>query len=197
MGRTGAGRQVACRAVPVCPHSGAMMSRPRHRALLAAAVLLGGCSVERAPQGRPVGAIAASGDSVATAEVTAALKLYYARVTARRWHALARSFWPRVTISAIRGGVETSPIELMIKRAAGMKDCPVSMAAEMLRANVQAYGPLADAWVTYRVRCGVRRDSVTTHYGIDAFHLLRHGGEWRISSLSYTHEIPGAPLNRP
>ena len=56
---------------------------------------------------------------------------------------------------------------------------------------------LADAWVTYRAHCGVTRDSVTTHYGIDAIHLVRHRGEWRISGLTFTHEVPGAPLGRP
>jgi hypothetical protein len=88
-------------------------------------------------------------------------------------------------------------VEDAIRQAASMKDCPVSFAAEITRANVVTYGPLADAWVTYRVTCGVSRDSVTTHYGIDAIHLMKHAGEWRIAGLTFTHEIPGLPLGRP
>ncbi|MGA2383004.1 MAG: hypothetical protein ABSG61_06165 [Gemmatimonadales bacterium] len=187
------------------------MLRARFRSLVALAVLLGACSVERAPSGRPGSAAAAAGDSVVSAEVYAALRLYYARLTARDWKVLAQSFWPRATITAILGAVagpagsgrgapghvETITIEEAIRQAALMKDCPARFVAELTRANVVTYGPLADAWATYRVTCGVARDSVTTHYGIDAIHLMRHAGEWRIAGLTFTHEIPGAPLGRP
>ncbi len=188
-----------------------MMLRLRHPWLIAAAVL-GACSVERAPAGRPGGA-APVADSAVSADVDAALRLYYARMTARDWKVMAQSFWPRATITAImapRGGggggggdgraegrVETITVEEAIRQATAMKDCPASFAAELTRANVVTYGPLADAWVTYRVTCGVSRDSVTTHYGIDAIHLMRQGGEWRIAGLTFTHELPGAPLGRP
>lgn len=185
-----------------------MMLRLRHARLIAVAALLGACSIERAPAGRPGGAAPPS-DSLASADVYAALRLYYARMTARDWKVLAQSFWPRAAITAIMGGtpgakgpaaterVETITVEEAIRQAAGMKDCPVRFAAEITRANVVTYGPLADAWVTYRVTCGVSRDSVTTHYGIDAIHLMQHAGEWRITGLTFTHELPGAPLGRP
>ncbi len=183
-----------------------MMLRPRITPLVLLVVLLGACSVERAASGRPEGPAATAADSAASAEVYAALRLYYARVTARDWKVLALSFWPRVTVTTIRNGlpgapeageVETSPIEALVQRAAAMNDCPAGMSAEMIRATVVTYGPLADAWVTYRAHCGVTRDSVTTHYGIDAIHLMKHQGEWRIAGLTFTHEIPGAPLGRP
>jgi len=176
--------------------------------LIPAAALLGACSVERAASGRP-GAAAPPADSAVSADVYAALRLYYARMTARDWKVMAESFWPRATITAIMpapgarsgsgplGRVETITVEEAIRQAASMKDCPLSFTAEITRANVVTYGPLADAWVTYRVICGVARDSVTTHFGIDAIHLMKHAGEWRIAGLTFTHEIPGAPLGRP
>jgi hypothetical protein len=175
-----------------------------------AAIMLGACTIEHAPSGRPGGpAAAAAADSVVSAEVYGALRLYYTRLTARDWKLVAQSFWPHAVITAImgappgtadaadKGHVETIAIEEAIKQAAAMKDCPASYSAELTRANVLTYGPLADAWVTYRVRCGATRDSVTTHFGIDAVHFVRHGGEWRITSLTFTHEIAGAPLGRP
>jgi len=188
-----------------------MVLHVRLRALVGVAALLGACSIERAPSGRPGGAVAAPADSVASAEVYAALRLYYARLTARDWKVLALSFWPRATITAIMGAVplsagsgvlepghvETITVEEAIRQAVVMKECSTSFAAELTRANVVTYGPLADAWVTYRVHCGVTRDSVTTHYGIDAVHLMRHAGEWRIAGLTFTHELPGTPLSRP
>lgn len=177
---------------------------------LAALVLAGACSIERAPAGRPGAAIVLPADSTASPEVYAALRLYYARVTARDWRALAASFWPRASITAImgadggtpaepaeRGQVQTIGIEQAIRRAAAMHDCPISHSTEMLRANVQVYGPLADAWVVYEYRCGVTRDSSTTHLGVDAFHLMKHGREWRIAGLTFTHELADAPLSRP
>ena len=188
-----------------------MVLPARLRALVAVSVLLGACSIEHAPSGRPGGAVPATADSAASADVYAAVRLYYARLTARDWKVLALSFWPRATITAIMGAVpssgasgprepghvETITIEEAIRQAVVMKECPASFAAELTRATVLNYGPLADAWVTYRVHCGVTRDSVTTHYGIDAIHLMRHAGEWRIANLTFTHEIAGAPLNRP
>jgi hypothetical protein len=186
--------------------------RARIPALIAAAVLAGAaCSIERAPAGRPGGAAPPPADSAVSSDVYVALRLYYARLTARDWKVLALSFWPRATITAIMGAapgagasgaaaaghVETISVEEAIRQAALMRDCPSSFAATLTRANVVTYGPLADAWVTYRVTCGVTRDSVTIHYGIDAIHLMRHGGEWRIAGLTFTHEIPGIPLGRP
>lgn len=62
--------------------------------------------------------------------------------------------------------------------------------------NVVTYGPLADAWVTYRARFGATRDSALTHHGVDAFHLMKLGGEWRIAGLTFTNETPERPLVR-
>ena len=183
------------------------MLRLHHILLAVAAAAPLACSFERAPAGRPGGA-APPADSAVSSDVYAALRLYYARMTARDWKVLAQSFWPRATITAIMGApgapafdprarVQTITVEDAIRQATAMKDCPASFAAELIRANVVTYGPLADAWVTYRVTCGVARDSVATHYGIDAIHLMKHAGEWRIAGLTFTHEIPGLPLGRP
>ena len=164
------------------------------------------CRIEHAPLGRPGEPVAASAsDSVASAEVYAALRLFYARLTSRDWKVLAESFWPRATITTIMRPtadsaerVHTIAIEEFVVLASrhGIRDCPVSFSDEMARANVVTYGPLADAWVTYRARCGVTRDSTATHYGMDAFHLMKHRGEWRVAGLTFTMEIPDQPLSR-
>ncbi len=178
------------------------MALPLRRVCLAVLTLLVlvSCRVARAPSGRPGGAAAAS-DSAASAAVLASLRQYYTRMTARQWGLLQQCFWPRASITTVRQrssagaeAVETATIEEAIKRAPHMKTCPIDPSDEIARATVVTYGPLADAWVTYRWRCGVTRDSVMTHYGIDAFHLVQHHGEWRITSLTYTGEVPGQPL---
>jgi len=171
---------------------------------LAGALSAGACRIERAPSGRP-GAAAAAADSAASAEVYAALRLYYARLTARDWRVLAQSFWPRATITTIMreagapaDSVSVYPIEEFVALAIkhGIPDCPASFSDEIARANVVTYGPLADAWVTYRAHCGVTHDSVTIHYGMDAFHLMKLGGEWRVAGLTFTMETPDQPLAR-
>jgi hypothetical protein len=201
-------RQAACPAPGVQPHSGVMtVLRSRARlALLAlpAALLLAACRVERADAGRPGGAVAAPpADSAATAQVLAALRLYYARLSGRELRVLSRSFWPRATITSLMGtpsdttaAVRTLTIEELAGRGRAAPECRASFSDEMAHASVATYGPLAQAWVTYRARCGVTRDSVATHYGVDAFLLLRHQGEWRISGLALARELPDQPLAR-
>jgi hypothetical protein len=172
--------------------------RPARLAALSL-VVLASCRVERAASGRPGSVVAA--DTLASAEVVAALRQYYARLTAREWRLLGECFWPRASITTVthrsNGAAEelqTVSVEEAIKRAPAMKDCPLSFSDEIARATVATYGPLADAWVTYRAKCGVARDSVTTHYGIDAFHLMKHDGMWRIASLTFTSEVARQPL---
>ncbi len=173
--------------------------------LVGALAIAAGCRIEHAPAGRPGGALAATPpESLATAEVTAAVKLFYRQLTARDWTGLMRSFWPRATVTVIMrplgGGpeaVHVIPIEELVAQSRARPMCPVSIDDRMVRAAVTTYGPLADAWVTFRLGCGVRRGkgtAVMTHYGIDAFHLLRHGGEWRIAALTYQAELPDEPL---
>jgi len=164
------------------------------------------CRVERAAFGRPGAAPAATAtDSVSSAEVYAALRLFYARLTSKDWKVLAQSFWPRATITTIMrpaadsaDSVYVVTIEDFVVRAMkhGIRDCPASFSDEIARANVVTYGPLADAWVTYRARCGVTRDSTAIHYGMDAFHLMKHHGEWRVAGLTFTMETPDQPLAR-
>jgi hypothetical protein len=174
--------------------------------VLALATLTGvaACRVEHAASGRPVGAVVGlppAADSAASAEISSALRLYYARLSRRDVKVLSRSFWPGATVAIIMRTrtdsterVRAVPIEDLANRGRAAKDCPVSFSDEMGSATIVAYGPLAEAWVTYRARCGVTRDSAVTHYGVDAFLLMRHHGRWRIASLAFTHELRSQPL---
>ncbi len=181
------------------------MTAPAPRAWLSLLALpgviaLGACHFERAAAGRPGGAVAAP-DTVATAQVIAALKQYYERLNRRDLKVLSRSFWPSATLTSIMpvphagDAVQTFSIEeLSATRRRVAPECRVSFSNEMLHVAVTTYGPLAQAWATYRFRCGLRRDSTATHYGVDAFLLMRYRGEWRISGLALTREVPELPL---
>jgi hypothetical protein len=54
----------------------------------------------------------------------------------------------------------------------------------MVSSEIMLRGNLAQAWVSYRARFGDPGD-VTEWEGIDAFTLIRHEGQWKISSLAY------------
>jgi hypothetical protein len=166
---------------------------------LAAALALCACRIERAPAGRPGGGYAVEPDSVATAEVYAALRAYYATLTSRDWKLLGSHFLPRGTISDLPAApgdsavrARTVGIEEFVARAG--RAHAVGFSDEPLRASIVTYGSLADAWVTYRARVRVTTDSTVTRFGIDAFHLMRLGGRWRIASLAFQNEVPGQPI---
>ncbi len=172
-----------------------------NRALIAFALTLAlaSCRLERAPSGRPGGGFAVEPDSLTNAEVYAALRGYYAALTARNWRQLGGYFLPHGTITDLRRvpgedapRPRTLAVEEFVARAG--KARVYSFADEPLHASIVTYGPLADAWVTYRARIGVTRDSVVTRFGIDAFHLLKLGGRWRIAGLAFQNEIPGLPI---
>jgi hypothetical protein len=178
---------------------------------LAAALVLAACRVETAASGRPPGPPTAAdslarveADSTLRAGVEGALRLYYARFSARDWRAFHRSFWPGATITTRwtppgerRERVWSQTVEEFVRRAPEGPGRMAVFSERMLHAHVTAYGDLANAWAVYEGRWGETRDSVRTVRGIDAFTLVRDDGEWRITSLAFTPEQPGRPLEVP
>jgi len=166
---------------------------------LLAATALGSCRIERAPSGRPGGGYAPEPDSLANVEVYNAIRGYYAALTSRDWRLVGTYFWPRATVTTIRVSpgdtverVHTLSIEEFVAGAGRVRAAVFS--DEPVRASIVTYGDLADAWVTYRARVGATPDSVVAHHGIDAFHLMRREGRWRIAGLAFQNEVPGRPI---
>lgn len=175
------------------------MNRTRLASGLALALTLASCRIERAPAGRPGGGFAPEPDSVATAEVYAVLRGYYGALTSRDWRLMATHFWPRATLTSVvpeegdtAGVLRTLTIEEFVAGAGRVR--AEVFAAEIANASIVTYGDLADAWVTCRARVGAAAESVVTRHGIDAVHLLRREGRWRIVSLASQGEAPGRPL---
>ena len=52
---------------------------------------------------------------------------------------------------------------------------------------VHVSGDLATVWAEYQVR----RDTVVTHCGFDAFHLARRDGRWKLLNISDTYQQTG------
>lgn len=179
--------------------------------MLAATLVLAACRIEKAASGRPPGPPTAAdslarveADSTLRAGVEGALRLYYARFSARDWRAFRRSFSPGATITTRwtppgerRERVWSQTVEEFVRRAPEGPGRMAVFGERMLHAHVTAYGDLASAWVVYEGRWGETRDSVRVIRGIDAFTLLRDGAEWRITALAFTPEQPGRPLEVP
>ncbi|MFI5208688.1 MAG: nuclear transport factor 2 family protein [Gemmatimonadales bacterium] len=174
-------------------------------------VLVLACRIEHSSTGRPAGTtsdadslLGAEQDSSVRADVEAALRTYYQRLSARDWRAVRASFWAGGTITTRwtppgerqpRVWVQTAD-EFVRREPEGPGRMAV-FSERMVHSHVTGYGDLADAWVIYEGRSGRTRDSLKTTRGIAAFHLYRDGDEWRIVSLAFTAEQPSRPLVAP
>lgn len=180
----------------------------RTASCLVALLVLAACRIERAASGRPPGTRTAvdslnlvERDSATREEVRLALHGYYDRFSRRDWRAYAAMFWDQATITTrwTRPGeraerVVVQTIDEFVRaapagpgRLAVFSEQPVSM-------DIHGYGDLAQAWVVYRARFGTTSDSVAVHHGVDAFHLMKHDGAWRITGLTFINESPDRPL---
>jgi len=184
----------------------------RVRPLLVSVIVVAtACRIEKAASGRPPGPpteadslARVEADSSLRAGVDGALRLYYARFSARDWRAFRRSFWPGATITTRwtppgerQARVWMQPVEDFVRRAPEGPGRMAVFSERMLHAHITGYGDLANAWVVYEGRWGLTRDSVRTIRGIDAFTLYRDDGAWRITALAFTPEQPGSPLEPP
>ena len=166
------------------------------------------CRIEHANSGRPAGTpseadslLGAEQDSSVRADVEAVLRTYYQRFSARDWRAMRASFWSGGTITTRwtppgerheRVWVQTA--DEFAKRAPEGPGRMAVFSERMVHAHVTGYGDLAQAWVIYEGRWGRTREEVKTTRGIDAFHLYREGGEWKIVSLTFITEQASRPL---
>lgn len=178
------------------------------RAVSAVVLVVLACRIERAPSGRPTGPATAADtlaqveqDSVAGAQVEAVVRRYYARLAARDWRAVRENFWPGATITTraapgdgIGPRVAVLSVDEFLRQAMNGRDrLPASVFLE--HRHVNAYEEIADAWVIWRAlavrpRAGPQR-------GLDAFHLVERGGQWRIVSVLTARETPQHPLLAP
>lgn len=66
---------------------------------------------------------------------------------------------------------------------------PEPLVERMWAPEVRINGDLASLWAPY----DFHRGEQFSHCGVDAFHLVRTEGGWRIASLSYTAQQQGCP----
>lgn len=130
------------------------------------------------------------------------LNAYYSDLSDRSWDTFPDHFWPGATITTVwmpPGAAEPEVLtqtaeEFAVRGPVGpgsreiFEERPVSM-------EVQVRDGLAMAWVRYEARFGDPGD-ITEWQGTDAFTLLRHDGEWRITALAYAADQEETPEQR-
>lgn len=97
-----------------------------------------------------------------------------------------RTFSARENAGAIRYGSRTRAQERETKVTGTIAERGFDM-------QVRVSGPLATVWVPY----DLYRNGQWSHCGVDAFTLLKVGGQWRIASLVWSVEQPPACFKHP
>jgi hypothetical protein len=130
-------------------------------------------------------------DGAAEAEVFQALESYYAALSSRDWPLFEEHFWPGATLTTVwvpQGEdverVVATTVPSFVAQAPEGPDSREVFEERLMSADITVEGVLAQAWVRYSARFGDPGD-ISEWEGRDAFTLLRHAGEWKITSLAY------------
>lgn len=127
-------------------------------------------------------------------DVRSFLEAYYTALSDRDWRRFEEHFWPGAMMATV-WQPPGEPVERVV--ATSIPDF-VAMAPQgpgsreifeerLVTADLTISGDLAQAWVRYAARFGDPGD-IAEWEGTDAFTLLRHDGQWRITSLAYVPE---------
>jgi len=125
-------------------------------------------------------------------EVRITLESYYDAFSARDWPRFETHFWDGATMTTVwmppgesaERVVATSIPEFVAQAPMGPGSREI-FEERLVSARIVVEGDdLAQAQVNYHARFGDPGE-VMEWEGVDAFTLLKYGGEWRISSLAY------------
>ncbi len=144
--------------------------------------------------GPPAESPASQSDGASTsseAEIRHFLESYYDVFSARDWPRFAEHFWPGATMNTIWtpsgetvARVVATTIPEFVSQAPEGPGSREIFEERLVSTKIRVEGGLAQAWTEYDARFG-DPGNVFEWEGVDAFTLLRHQGEWRISTLVY------------
>lgn len=155
------------------------------KTIVVAAVTLLSAAGCTAPAEEPESRNPAEGD------VRSVIESYYAAFSDRDWDRFAAHFWPGATLTTVwmpegaeRESVVATTVPDFVAQAPegpGSREIFEERASAM---EIRVEAGLAQVWARYDARFGDPGE-VMEWEGLDAFTLIRHGGEWRITSLAY------------
>lgn len=144
----------------------------------------------------PSSATDTAAPATAELEVREVLDRHYRTFSARDWDSFRSNFWPGAMMTAIwTPAGRTAPevvgtsIPDFIAQAPEGPGSREIFEESLISVKITEEAGLAQAWARYRARFGDPGD-ITEWEGYDAFTLLKHEGEWKITSLSYAAD-PG------
>ena len=130
----------------------------------------------------------------AMSAIDAMIYSYYNTMSDRNWEAYREFFWDDATLTTIwqkpgetEPSVHVSTIGEFISGTAEGPDSQPVFEEKPVGINIQIRGDLAVAWVSYEAMFGTE-DNLMEWSGTDIFTLIRHKGEWKISSLAYASD---------
>lgn len=131
------------------------------------------------------------GTSPEIQEVRSAVESYYEAFSDRDWERFAEHFWPGAVLTTIWAppgaeseAVVATTIPDFVAQAPEGPGSREIFEERPTRIEVRVEAGLAQVWAGYRARFGDPGE-VMEWEGVDAFTLLRHEGEWRITSIAY------------
>lgn len=132
--------------------------------------------------------------SLAEQELHTFLESYYQTMSDRNWEAYRDYFWDKATITTVwqaeGDSIETvliSTIDEFIEKTPEGPDSQPVFEEKMVEADIDVRSDLTQAWVTYEAKFGTE-DNLMEWKGMDLFSLMKHQGEWRIVSLTFSAE---------
>ncbi|MBT8221349.1 MAG: nuclear transport factor 2 family protein [Bacteroidia bacterium] len=150
-------------------------------------LMLTACQSDKTDSTSGINWVAADKDQISEMIAT-----YYQDLSDRNWQAFDDHFWDRSIMATVWQPDANSDPQLytettvdFIKQAhMGPGSKPI-FEEKMTDIKINQHGDLAVVWASYDAKFG-DAENIDTWSGIDAFSLLRHKGEWKIISLSYT-----------
>ena len=115
-------------------------------------------------------------------EVIEAVESLFAGMRAKDMESLRRVLSPTAAIVWVDAESGASGVTSVADFLASVESAPYQLNEDMWDPEVRVDGPLATLWAPY----GFHRDAEFSHWGHDAFHLVRDQSGWRIVAIAYT-----------
>ena len=186
----------ACCALPSNRHRDAPVPPrppPPRAALLAALAPLPRAAQAQGATAAGAVAAAAEPDAAARAEILATLDRVTAAMRARDTAALRAEFLPGARLVGMRARASGDTVVQTLTEqefaAFVARDARPEWTERLWEPEVRVAGTLATVWAAYDFHFG----GTFSHCGVDAFHLLRVQGRWRIAGIADTYERSGCP----
>ena len=117
---------------------------------------------------------------------------YYETLSSRNWEEYRKFFWPKATIATIwQEANDPAPKvlinsieEFILQTPQGPDSFPIFEENLKEIEFIKVKKGLAEIWATYEAKFGTK-DNLMEWTGTDLFSLMKHNGEWRISSMAF------------